>query len=203
MPLILLPALWVGFLEGLLRPGWPGFQNLVSDWANVAVFFSFFLAGYLLGSVPELLQAIENYRVAFLLVGVGAFLARISMYSLFTVPGGYNAANIVAHTFRGIAAYGLVMTAMGFGRRYLNRQGRMLGIARDLSFPLYILHYVPLTAATYLLLQSGLSIWARWIIAVAAAWTFVAFFTFLARFIPPVRDFFGIRQPASQNLIQT
>ena len=72
----------------------------------------------------------------------------------------------------------------------------MLGIARDLSFPLYILHYAPLTAATYLLLNSGLSIWTRWILAVAVSWSFVALFTFLARFIPLVRDFFGIRQPA-------
>jgi hypothetical protein len=85
---------------------------------------------------------------------------------------------------------------MGYAQRYLNRQGRMLGIARDLSFPLYILHYAPLTAAIYLLLNSGLTIWIRWTLAVAASWSFVALFTFLARFIPPVRDFFGIRQPA-------
>ena len=196
MPLMLLPALWTGLLEGLFRPGWPGFQNLVSDWANFTVYFSFFLAGYLMGAVPELLQAVEKYRLAGLVLGVTAFLARIAIYTLFIVSGGYNAANIIAQAFRGIAAYGLVMAAMGYGQRYLNRQGRMLGIARDLSFPLYILHYAPLTAATYLLLHSGLSIWTRWILAVAVSWIFVAFFTFLARFIPPVRGFFGIRQPA-------
>jgi len=74
----------------------------------------------------------------------------------------------------------------------------MLGIARDLSFPLYILHYAPLTAATYLLLNSGLAVWTRWILAVAASWSFVALFTFVARFIPLVRGFFGIRQPAAK-----
>ena len=193
---MLLPALWTGLLEGLFRPGWPGSLNLVSDWANFTVYFSFFLAGYLMGVVPELLQAVEKYRLAALVLGVTAFFARIAIYTLFIVSGGYNAANIIAQTFRGIAAYGLVMAAMGYGQRYLNRQGRMLGLARDLSFPLYILHYAPLTAATYLLLNSGLSIWTRWILAVAVSWSFVALFTFLARFIPPVRGFFGIRQPA-------
>lgn len=195
MPMFLLPALWTGLLEGLFRAGWPGALNLVNDWAYFTGFFSFFLAGYLLGVVPELLQATEKYRLAALVLGVTAFFIRIAVYFLFTVPDGYNAANIIAHVFRGIAAYGLVMAAMGYGKRYLNIQGKMLGIARDLSFPLYFLHYAPLTAATYLLLYSGLSIWTRWILAVAVSWIFVALFTFLARFIPPVRDFFGIRQP--------
>jgi peptidoglycan/LPS O-acetylase OafA/YrhL len=196
MPLLLLPALWTGLLEALFRPGWPGAFNLVGDWANVSMFLSFFLAGYLAGSVPELLEEFEEYRLPALILGVTAFLARIATYSLVAVPDGYNAANVVAQAFRGMAAYGLVIAAMGYGRRYLNLQGKMLGIARDLSFPLYILHYAPLTAATYLLLNSGLSIWTRWLLAVAASWIFVASFTFLARFIPPVRRFFGIRQPS-------
>jgi hypothetical protein len=195
MPLILLPALWTGLLEALFRPGWPGSMNLVNDWAYFTVFLSFFFIGYIAGSVPELLQAFEKYRLAALILGVAAFASRIAVYAVVTVPNGYNAANIVTHAFRGIAAYGLVMAAMGYAQHYLNSQSRLLGIARDLSFPLYVLHYAPLTLATYLLLNSGLSIWTRWILAVAASWSFVALFTFMARFVPLVRDFFGIRQP--------
>ncbi len=198
MPLILFPALWTGLLEALFRPGWPGSLNLVSDWANVTVYLSFFFAGYVAGSVPELLQAVEKYRLAALILGVTAFLSRIAIYTVVIVPNGYAAANIIAQAFRGIAAYGLVMAAIGYAQRYLNRQGRMLGIARDLSFPLYILFYAPLTAATYLLLNSGLSVWTRFTLAVAASWSFVALFTYLARFIPPVRGFFSIRQPAAK-----
>jgi len=47
------------------------------------------------------------------------------------------------------------MAAMGYGRRYLESQGKMLGIARDLSLPLYVLYYAPLTATTYLLLKAA------------------------------------------------
>jgi glucan biosynthesis protein C len=196
VPLLLLPALWTGLLEAVFRPGWPGFLNLVNDWANFTVYLSFFLAGYLVGTVPELLQATEKHRRAALILGVIAFLARLATYRVVAVPDGYNAANIIAQAFRGIAAYGLVLAALGYGQRYLNGQSRMWGIARDLSFPLYILHYAPLTAATYLLLNSRLSIWTRWTLAVAASWSFVALFTFLARFIPLVGRFFSIRPPA-------
>jgi glucan biosynthesis protein C len=195
MPMILMPALWTGLLEALFRPGWPGSMNLVNDWAVFTMNLSFFLAGYIVGSVPELLQAIEKYRRAALILGATAFLVRITIYRLVAVPDGYNTANIIDQAFRGVAAYGLVMAAMGYGQRYLNGQSKLLGVARDLSFPLFILHYAPLTAATYLLLNTGLSIWTRWILAVAASWSFVALFTFLARFVPLVRDFFGIRQP--------
>jgi hypothetical protein len=92
------------------------------------------------------------------------------------------------------------MAAMGYGRRNLKGQGRMLGIARDLSFPLYVLHYAPLVATTYLLLNTGQSIWTRWILAVVASWSFVVLFTFIARYIPVLRRFFGIRQPESTIL---
>jgi peptidoglycan/LPS O-acetylase OafA/YrhL len=196
MPWILFPALWTGFLEALFRPGWPGTFNLVSDWAYVTVFLSFFLMGYIAGSVPELLQAIEKYRLAALILGLTAFFARMATYQVVAVPDGYNTANIVAQAFRGIAAYGLVMAAVGYGQHHLNGQSRMLGIARDLSFPLYVLHYLPLTVATYLLLDSGLSIWPRWILAVAASWSCVALFTFLSRYVRPLRWFFGIRPPS-------
>lgn len=200
MPLMLLPALWTGFLEALFRPGWPGSLNLYDDWANFTMYLSFFLAGYIAGSVPELLQAVEKHRRAALILGVAAFLARIETYRVVVVPDGYNTANIIAQAFRGIAAYGLVLAAIGYGQHYLNSESKMLGVARDLSFPLYILHYAPLTAATYLLLNSGLSIWTRWILAIVASWSFVALFTFLARFVPFVRDFFSIRQPAVKML---
>jgi len=192
---ILLPALWIAFLEGLFRPGWPGALNLVNDWAITLISFSFFIFGYVLGKIPELLESIEKHRLAALVLGISAFLGRMSVYQLVAVPDGYNPANIAAQIFRGLAAYGLVMAAMGYGQRYLNKPGKLLGFARELSFPLYILHYAPLTAATYLLLNSGLSIWTRWALAVLASWSFVALFTFVARYIPLVRDFFSIRKP--------
>jgi len=196
MPWILLPALWMGFLEALLRPGWPGSLTLINDWAIFTVSFSFFLAGYIVGTVPELLLAIEKHRLAVLILGVAAFLARLGTYRVVPVPDGYNTANIIAQGFRGLAAYGLVLAAVGYGQRYLNSESHTLGVARDLSFPLYILHYVPLTVAVYLLLNSGLSIWTRWILAVVASWSFVALFTFVARFVPWMRNFFSIRPPA-------
>jgi peptidoglycan/LPS O-acetylase OafA/YrhL len=190
---ILLPALWIAVLEAAFRPGWPGYQNLVNDWANFTVYLSFFLFGYVAGKERVLLESAERNRLLALLLGILAFVARLAVYRVFTVSAGYSPANALAQGLRGIAAFCVVTAVMGYGRHWLNQEGPALGRARDLSFPLYMLHFAPLCLATYLLLGTGLSVWARWGIATAASWLTVAVFTELARFVPPLRDFFGIR----------
>jgi peptidoglycan/LPS O-acetylase OafA/YrhL len=100
---------------------------------------------------------------------------------------------MAAQFLRGIAAFSLVVAVMGYGRRMLNHDSALLGRARDLSFPLYVLHFAPVCLATYFLLSTGLSLWLRWAVTIAASWISVSIFTELARFAPPLRDFFGIR----------
>ena len=192
---ILAPALWVGALEAVFRPGWPGFQNLVNDWANFTVYLSLFVFGYLAGYDRKMTEAIERYRFVALALGLLAFFLRLACYRWFPVGNGYDVFNMLAQFFRGLAAWGLVAAAIGFGRRHLTATGWSLGVARDLSFPLYLLHLVPLSAATYLLLGSSLGIWSRWAISVAVAWVTVAACTFLFRYIPPLQSFFTIRPP--------
>jgi hypothetical protein len=192
---ILLPALWFAVLEGAFRPGWPGYQNLVNDWAIFTTSLSFFVSGFAAGRSESLLEAAERNRFPALCLGLGAFVCRLAVYRIFEVHEGYDPANVLTQAFRGLAAYGLVVAAIGYGRRYLDRESRALGVARDLAFPLYILHFASLCWATYLLLDSGLSIWARWGISVAASWATVAAFTAVARYVPPLRGFFGIRAP--------
>jgi len=79
-------------------------------------------------------------------------------------------------------------------------ESRALSAARELSFPLYQLHYVFLTAATYLLLGSGLTAWPRWAISVAGTWVCVALITAAARHVPVVRDFFGLKKAGAPKL---
>ncbi|HJV63701.1 MAG TPA: hypothetical protein VJ743_22320, partial [Albitalea sp.] len=177
------------------RPGWPGALNLVSDWANVAVFLCFFVFGYLAGIDPWIAEAVERHRMAALALGLAAFLARVACYRWLPVGSGYDPFNMLAQFLRGMAACGLVAAALGLGRRHLELTGRWWRVARDLSFPLYLLHYAPVTAATYLLLDSTLGIWPRWALSVAVSWITVALCTFVFRYIPPLRALFGIAPP--------
>jgi glucan biosynthesis protein C len=192
------PALLFGFLEALFRPGWPGRLNLVNDWANFTVYFGYFVLGYALGSKDILLERVERLRYGELVLGVFAFLARLGTGYVLPVIGGYTPGTMLAEFFRGLASWGLVLAALGFGRRYLGRgplfAGPAYDLARDLSFPLYFFHFIPVTAVTYLLLGTGLSVPLRWAITVLAAWASVAITTELIRLSGrPLCDFFGIR----------
>jgi glucans biosynthesis protein C len=193
---ILFPALWIGVLEAAFRPGWPGYQNLINDWANFTVYLSFFLFGYIAGAERSLLEAADRNRRLALFIGILAFLGRLGIHRFLAPPWGYNLGTMAAQGLRGVAAWCIVVAVMGYGRRWLNRESAALGMARDLSFPLYILHFAPLSLATWLLLGTGLSVWLRWGIAVVASWLTVALFTELARYFPPLREFFGIRTPS-------
>lgn len=192
---VLAPALWIAALETTFRPGWPGFQNLVNDWANVTVYLSCFVLGIAAGNRPALLEAAERARYAALALGMGAFALRIASYEWLPVGSGYEGLNMLAQFLRGLAAWGLVVTTIGFGRRYLTRTGWPLDTACDLSFPLYVLHFAPLTAATYWLLDSGLGVWSRWALSVVLSWATVAMCTVVFRHVPPLRRLFGIRVP--------
>jgi len=190
---VLASAVWIGVLEAVFRPGWPGIQNLINDWANFTVYLSFFVFGYLAGADPRLAEAAERNGFAALALGLVAFAARVDCYKLLPVGDGYQAFNVLAQFLRGLAAWWLVVAAIGLGRRYLQATGRSLGIARDLSYPLYLLHFAPLTAATYFLLDSGLGVRSRWTLSVLLSWATVALCTVVLRFIPPLRSLFGIR----------
>lgn len=199
---VLVPALWIALLEAVFRPGWPGAQNLVNDWANFTVYLSFFVLGYLAGVDSRLPEAAERIRFVALALGLGAFAARLACYDWFPVGEGYQRFNVLAQFLRGLASGGLVVAAIGFGRRHLTATGASLGIARDLSFPLYLLHFAPLTAITYLLLDSGLDVWTRWALCVLVTWATVALCTFVFRLVPPLRSLFGIRAPAGNRGVQ-
>ena len=191
---VLYPALWIAILEAAFRPGWPGFQNLIDDWANFTVYFSFFIFGYLAGLDRRLLETIEKRKAIALSAGIALFVIRIEMLQMLEILPGYSLLNMAAQFIRGLAAFCLVLAAVGFGKRYLNPGGKALALARDNSFPLYIMHYFPLSAAILLLIGSPLPVMARWALAVIASWASVAVFTEIARRIPPLRSLFGIRK---------
>lgn len=191
---VLYPALWIATLEAVFRPGWPGFQNLINDWANFTVYFSFFVFGYAAGLDRMLLEAIERRKTIALSAGLTLLAVRIEMFRTLHIPEGYSLLNMAAQFIRGLSAFCFVLAAIGFGKRYLNRGGSALALARDESFPLYIMHYLPLSAAVLLLCGSPLPVMARWTIAVIASWAGVAVFTEIARRIPPLRSLFGIRK---------
>ena len=56
--------------EVMLRPRWPGFQNLVDDWANFASYSAYLVLGLLIGSLPTLKHIVRQHATALLVAGL-------------------------------------------------------------------------------------------------------------------------------------
>lgn len=196
---LLWPALLFGALEAGLRPRWPGNYTLIDDWACFSVYLGFFVLGFLIGSDGSLLERAERLRFASLALGAGAFLARIGCGYILPASWGYNPGTMIAQFLRGAASWGLALAALGFGRRFMSGgrffAGPAYALARDLSFPLYFFHFVLVTAATWLLLGTGLPAMLRWAISVLAAWGGSAALTWIIRLWGPSRSLFGLSRP--------
>ena len=192
---VFLFAIWFSILEAAFRPGWPGFQNLINDWANFSVYLSFFILGFIVGRFNSVLESIERNRHIALFLGIFAFLCRITIYRICTVEDGYTIANMVVQGFRGVASYGFVLAAIGYGKKLLDSESKCMNLIRDISFPLYFLHFFFVSAITYLLIGTGLSIWFRWFITIISTSCIILLFTLLARYIPLLRNFFSLSKP--------
>jgi surface polysaccharide O-acyltransferase-like enzyme len=74
----LLLALPLAAIEAVLRPRWPGFQNLYNDWANFYLYLLYFIYGYLLSSDARFVQAIDRHLRIALVLAVTSMLALLA-----------------------------------------------------------------------------------------------------------------------------
>lgn len=72
--------------EILFRERWPGYQNLIDDWANFTSYSVYLILGLLVGSLPIIKQTVSQYAAVFLAAGLAAsachagFCFEVSMF---------------------------------------------------------------------------------------------------------------------------
>ena len=71
---IYLVALPLMISETILRPLFPGLQNLVWDWANFVLYLTLFFYGFLFAANDRILENIGKIRTVSLVLGAGLFL---------------------------------------------------------------------------------------------------------------------------------
>lgn len=122
-------------IQVLLRPRWPGLQNLYDDWANFALYSTLLVLGFLFARQPALERAAHRQWKPLGAVGLAACGAMaLRREGLIASPAA------VGHALSGVAAWGCVAGLLGFGARYLTRGGRVFRYLRECSFPVYVLH---------------------------------------------------------------
>ena len=155
---ILIPFGIVVLFELCLRPF---FSNsayiLVTDWANDAVYLSLFIFGYVFASDARIPQKLRSYD------GASKILAALSLGVLFYVniqsQVRYQDAvylMILWVLAKGVYESAAIVFLVNLGARRFNRDSGALRYLSGASFPIYIIHFLPVTFFTLVLIQTNM-----------------------------------------------
>jgi peptidoglycan/LPS O-acetylase OafA/YrhL len=172
-------------VEILLRAWFPGFPDLIHDWANFSHWFMIFIAGFLLASSRPLLDRTQQLRGPTLAL---AMIATATMYAQFWLPekGHFSP---------------LVNVCLGFAGRYLQRPSRLLTYLNGAVYPLFCLHLTVIVALEYLIVPLDWSILAKYLaITTGTIVVSLGSYEFLWRRIAWVRPLLGLKPVRGENL---
>lgn len=175
-------------IQLVLRPYWPGIQNLYDDWANFAYYTTYLFAGFLLARHPAVEEVAQHEWRRALVLGTatcGVLLAGV--VRLYDAPSVLLAGSAVA-------GWCFVLAALGLARRFLDFGNAWLHYLSEAAFPVYILHQAAIVVPGYFIVQLPIGIAAKFVllVGVSVLVTF-AIYHFVVRELPLARVLFGMR----------
>ncbi len=127
---------------------------LASEGERKALGFSFLCYGFLIGWQPQFWQQVTHHRKQLLCFAILTFSILISYYYLYYAPQNTESKGGV-YFIELLFVYGnrwaWILTILGFGHYYLNRNHRYLKYFNEAVYPYYILHQTLIIVSAYLL----------------------------------------------------
>jgi len=172
-----------------------GPQNLVNDWAWFSVYFTYFVYGFLFTLNDRFGEMIEAKRGLSLRLACACYLAVTYLRWNDAEPEfGYNAPNMIYLALLTFNSWFWVITILGYGRRYLNRNNQLLAYANEAIYPFYILHQTVIVVIVYYVVRTSDTILLKFLFLSAASFTVtVAIYHFLVRPFRVTRFLFGMK----------
>jgi S-formylglutathione hydrolase FrmB len=193
--LLIVPA---ALSDILLRPIWPyDANNLFGDWANFAHKLTFFVAGFVLASGTGVYDMIAARRRWFLAGGV------VSLAVLHPIwVGDWHVSEKWVIGYRVLNNFHIwmwILTALGYGRRYLNFNHAFLKSANEAVYPFYILHQTVIIILGYYIVYLDWSIGVKFFIVATATFVIIWGLYVVLRSWNISRVLFGMKWLARQD----
>jgi peptidoglycan/LPS O-acetylase OafA/YrhL len=189
LPLIPLIAVQIA-----LRGRWPGWQNLVNDWANFTYYSLYFLYGFALARFPELEAAVHREWPRALAIGLTAALTMI--------PWDYPYA--LEWACSTLVGYCLVIGFYGLAHRSLNFTGAAHRYLTEAAFPIYLLHQSAIVFIGYWVIRQPWGIAAKAILLLASSTTATfGVYHFVVRPLNPLRFMCGMKPAYPRGISRT
>jgi peptidoglycan/LPS O-acetylase OafA/YrhL len=190
MNLILVPLI---LTQIILRPIFPEETHaLFNDWAFFSLNLVFFLSGLILVSNTKLRDSIMKQRRLYLIQTV---LITIFMFSTPHLFGNEKAAGTAWDIAAIIVAWSCSMTAIGYTRRYLNRNSKFRKLANEAIYPFYLLHQPVIVVVGYYVTEWSIPILMKALIITGLSLLIVVtVYWYIIRPVNVLRIIFGLKQ---------
>ena len=184
----------------------PRSNDLIHDPGYFLYWFTFFVAGYLIVCDTRIWDRIEKNRRLSLLLGLITIIFinfirwnRLQPWDMeeFQYQMFFTKAFLALYPITG---WFWLLTALGFGRRYLNRPSKLLDYANEGIYPFYILHQTIIIVIGFYVIRVHESIGAKFLFISTLSFILsIVIYDFLIRPFKVTRFLFGMKNNRSQG----
>ena len=183
--------------ETWLSPVFPTTHDLINDWANHAHRFMIFLIGYFIAKDAGFWNSVDKVWKFAPLLAIAAWLVLQNGQSI----SGWSREFLSGTQLRFFFSYSMViyawsciLTLLGFGQRFLNRESRQLRYLTGAIFCYYVLHQTITVVAGYYLTgyRLGVVVESVCVLAITVIGCMVGYE--LIRRIPKIGILFGVHK---------
>ncbi len=176
----------------LLRPLFPEDTHaLVNDWAAMAFYIIFFLAGFMLLSNKNIIESIRRQKNMFL---AEAVIATVFMFSSPHIFGDESMADMAWGISGIFLAWSCGLAAIGYAKQYLNSDNRFRKVANEAIYPFYLLHQPVILVLGFLLIKWEMTDFTRFLILIVSSFGITcAIYWYLVRPFNFTRVIFGMK----------
>lgn len=188
---------------------YPGTNDLIHDWCNVFYWLQFLLVGFLCISMPAFVESIErNRRISFTIAFLSFMLINYVRWN--DIEPWNTIANWRTdwHTYAYLAltpimAWSWVLTAIGYGKKYLNKRHKALDYLNQAVYPFYILHQTVMLVVVYYVVKVQESILMKFLFTVfATLFISMCIYHLLIKPFGIMRFLFGMKPKEKQPAVK-
>ena len=189
--LVYAPIVPLALVQVLLRPYWPGVQNLYDDWANVAYYSTYLILGALLASRSWFEKIVDReWRRA---LGVSV----VTLIALLSAVLGLLTRESVVLALTAVAGWAFVVFLLGAARRLTPRPSATLAYLSEASMPIYVLHQPAIVFLAWIVVGWPLGAAFKFaLILVGSVTTTLLVYHTLVRRVQPLRLALGMKPVA-------
>ena len=155
---VYLPIIPLAVIQLTMRSRWPGIYNLYDDWANVAYYSVYLVAGFLLACHPTLECLVRREWKRSLTLGLGA--AAVLLLAVL----GIASSPAILLVGSAVAGWCFVLAALGAAHRFLTTSSPALHYLSESAFPVYVLHQAAIVLPGYFLIRLPVGIGTKFVL---------------------------------------